>query len=355
MDVLHQDVAETAVAAPSALKSATIGDGRAALATGRTSLFLGAGPSCALGGPSWSQLEAAIVNEFVDSSVRAEIQARGWWDLMDFVCETLDRRAPVEAFIRGKLEHIGVEPWFEQLLQAPWERVYTTNYDDVAARANDISKSGLARFESYYGGRLPYNPVSTERPVIKLMGDVHESYPSKGAMILCRSDLSLNVTAEAYRTTVQALRDDIDAGVNVVVLGQSLEDRILVSVLTDIVRTRGSKPAGKLFLVSKRPPRWDIQLALAKLEPKFIEATAQQLTKELAGVEGPLPPERGLRVKIKGHPVNLGPHVLRLLDETGYLVDTTSAGTQFSGAEDFLARSAYSKEAFDRNWDFKRR
>jgi hypothetical protein len=109
-----------------------------------------------------------------------------------------------------------------------------------------------------------------------------------------------------------------------------------------------------LFIVATKQPRWDIQLALARLDPQFVEATAETLARTLAGVAGPLPPERGLRLTVKGKPINLGPHVLRILDETGFLIDSNTRGTTFAGPEDFLARSAYSKEAFDRNWDFKR-
>ncbi len=151
-----------------------------------TSLFYGAGVSIGSGGPNNNQLFAAIKTRFPEG--KAENFFGYLQEISDF---DYSNRREIEQFVKDNLASITPQSEHEYLFSLPWRAILTTNYDRIP---NLISKT-LDDRRYIIPIVDPESQIDPTRPdllyCIKLLGDVDNSYPVGGWMVLSDSDLRL--------------------------------------------------------------------------------------------------------------------------------------------------------------------
>jgi hypothetical protein len=197
---------------------------------GRVTLFLGAGASCAAGGPSGGDLTRLIKRRFPNSSQSLK-------DFIEVCQDVIDtppyNRNELEEFIREKL--ISLQPSNSHLLMTKydWSAIFTTNFDDLVEVAYRISQHRLKHCQVIFSERFQVNPSDRSKICLfKLMGSLNAVEGETGSMVLSRADY--NQALLRRRKYFDLLSDFVKNG-TIVFIGYGFGDRLALDVIDDIL------------------------------------------------------------------------------------------------------------------------
>lgn len=139
--------------------------------------------------PTWNQLARAMFEEICPKPTNAtEEEAMAWEQALDqsnplavaSKYEAMRGRKKLDSFLHKAIPDKESEPGdlHKLLLQLPWRDVFTTNYDTLLERANELERSyGIVQFkEDLQSARIPR--------IVKLHGTLH----SETRLIISRED-----------------------------------------------------------------------------------------------------------------------------------------------------------------------
>lgn len=204
------------------------------LRNARTTLFLGAGCSMSVGGPSGSELLSRVVNNF--SNVYFT-NTNNFFDVcQDIVDSENYSRTDLEKFIRKQLYGIFPCENHYTLFSIPWKCIFTTNYDLTLERSISTKLKNLN-----------IRVVTEDKPEIelkrsdllyyvKIFGSIDISYGNQGNPILTRTDYTTSYSRREsyYKILAECIREG-----PVIFLGYSFEDNLVYSMLSELQQTVG--------------------------------------------------------------------------------------------------------------------
>ncbi len=318
----------------------------ALVASNECTLFLGAGPSIAAGGPSWDDLSRTLHAQFECTHPNPE----EWWDVVEEAID-LHGQGAVYDGVRIALEGIPVPAWEQQLLALPWREIYTTNYDATFHRMSTL-EAGERKLRIYSSGELPERDLTVTKPVYHLMGCMERRSGETGSMVLSKDDQVLR--SQEFAPYFRRLKDAIDDGYPTIVVGHSLNDGVLRQAMKLTARAASTGQNGRVMVVTPHAPDARALRGMAQLDITHVQGTAEDLARVLAEVQfvGPIPGGRIIQFGTKG--VQLSETTERLANTNGMLIDAREAGYEGIDKNKFYASSVYSREAFKENWDFVR-
>lgn len=312
---------------------------------GRPVLFLGAGPSMSQGGPSWTKLGEMIADKF-------HVKETDMLRSCDMLCRPNEGRVGVEAFIDEVLSPLAPGTVLSSLLALDWRAVFTTNYDPIPEKIG--ATVGPRRIVISEDGAPVKSADRRTLPIYKVMGSCYRRFPDVGAMQLSASDIRRG--ADKRRPFLQELHELLTRR-DLVIVGSSLEDNLLLDFFEDMLNEPGARLTSKHFLVSPRPLTGDLRERAEGLGVVHITGDVNSLVQALTASPLPTPPvHAGRQIHVGSRHILLSPEFEdeHLHAYVGRLIDSTYRGEEFAGKETFYRRSAYSKEAFDKGWDFQR-
>ena len=189
------------------------------LKSNQTTLFLGAGSSIGIGGPSGKRLLDKVINEFSDVIF---LNDKNFFDVCKDIIESENHSRPeLEQFIKKQLDGLYPNEKHVKLISLPWKCIFTTNYDTVLERiSQDKSKGRIIR-----SIKEQEPDIELERHdilyYIKIFGSIDTLYGEEGYPILSRTDH--NTSFLRRNSYYKILSDCIRKG-PVIFLGYSFED-----------------------------------------------------------------------------------------------------------------------------------
>lgn len=202
---------------------------------GRALLFLGAGFS--RGAKSMSLKEENKEEDFPSGDELAN-------ELMQLLGETNERKHPLDrcaglfeakrlrsgllATLARRLKVTKIAEFQETILSCPWNRIYTTNYDDIVSRANCLPKK-LRRIG--LDDDIPHYTNSTIE-CLYINGYLNMEYPESSNIVITRQDYASpnNTRREEF---IRTFRTDVSMVDNVFFLGYSVYDIEVAKILQE--------------------------------------------------------------------------------------------------------------------------
>lgn len=270
--------------------------------------------------------------------------------MADDAIETLGRAA-VHSFLQNQLGPIPVPEWMLDLARHEWLEVYTTNYDATADRVRHLH-GGNRRPRLYFGGELPVDGLHGQKPVYHLMGSLDREPGAPGSLILTVDDRvqRANELTPYYRR----LKDHLDDGVPLVIVGHSLRDHVLRDAIKSTQQALPTGTSGRVYVVTPEAPKGAALRGLNSLDLVHVPADAQQLSEALGGARLAIPGPAGRVVAFAGEEVALSGTTIRSIGRYTSLIDERFEGESNLTQDQFYASSLYKREAFGAEWDFRR-
>jgi SIR2-like domain len=189
----------------------------------KPTLFLGAGCSMEIGGPSGNELLNVILNRFFDVEYS---NGKNFFDVCEDIIDSKNHsRLELEEFIKKQLDGLYPREQHFQILSFPWKCIFTTNYDMV-----------FERILPYKFPNKSLRVVKENKPeinlrrydlvhYIKILGSIDSSYGEEGNPILSRTDYHTSfLRRESY---YQILGDCAREG-PIIFMGYSFEDNLVL-------------------------------------------------------------------------------------------------------------------------------
>lgn len=236
-------------------------------------LFIGAGFSMDSGGPDGYRLLSELKHHFGDSD---DIDILKY--LEKIIGTNNDVRKEVERVIRNYLITLTPNDNQKYLFSIPWKAVLTTNYDLIP----DFIETSIDKNREI----IPF--LSEKRESIdvyrndllycfKLFGDINRKFRQEGHMILTETD-------RRYETTrlinILNLFSDISSSGNIIYLGYSFKDNLVLDILKDINRSNENIPWNG-YVVKPTPLDKDMEDNLVPFNIKWVKGDVESFVKEL--------------------------------------------------------------------------
>lgn len=207
-----------------------------------TVLIFGAGASLPSNAPSVSVLIQSISSEF-------GIEANGLsLSEISALAEDKRNRTDLIRLIRQKFHGLKAKGALLNLPSHAWRGIYTTNYDELVEDAYQRAHKPLTIFSSDFDFKAQGDPTATK--LFKLHGTISKDSVDGFVhnMILTQTDY--DYTNEYRQALYNRLKDDLHPGSQAVIIGQSLNDDHLRSLIEDVISINKKAGAGgRIFLV----------------------------------------------------------------------------------------------------------
>lgn len=240
------------------------------------SLFIGAGFSMDSGGPDGYRLLSELKHHFGDTD---DI------DILKFLEKKIgtnnDIRKEVERVIKKYLITLTPNDNQRYLFSIPWKAVLTTNYDLIP----DIIEISMDKNREI----IPFLSEKKESIDIyrddllycfKLFGDINRQFPQEGHMILTETD-------RRYETTrlinIMNLFSDISSSSNIIYLGYSFKDNLVLDILKDIRRSNENIPWNG-YVISPTPLTEEMVKSLIPFNVEWVKGDVESFVKSLKKV-----------------------------------------------------------------------
>ena len=201
---------------------------------GNVSLFLGAGVSCAAGGPSGEELTNGIKKNF--PKINQELN-----DLID-VCQDVNDTPPyglneLEKYIKSQLNALQPSKYHMLLTKYDWPVIFTPNFDDLIELAYRTSTIKIKDCTPVYGDKFYFNLADRSKLFLfKMMGSITTLEGESGAMVLTRAEY--NRALVRRRKYFEHLMDFVKNG-TMVFIGYGFYDRLVLDAIGDLIDIYG--------------------------------------------------------------------------------------------------------------------
>jgi tetratricopeptide (TPR) repeat protein len=202
---------------------------------GKVVLFLGAGASCAAGGPTAEEFSKMIKEKFpkINQSLNDFIEV-----CQDVIDTPPYSRIDLEEFIKIKLDSLQPTRAHKIMTKYDWAAIFTTNFDDLIEVAYRVSTEQQHKAcQPIYSENFQVNPSDRSRVYLfKIMGSIKVAESESGHMVLSRADYNRALTRR--REYLKLLSDFVKTG-RLLFIGYSFADRLVLDVIDDLKEMYG--------------------------------------------------------------------------------------------------------------------
>jgi hypothetical protein len=265
------------------------------------SLFLGAGSSINAGGPTSKELLVEVRKKYPQIG-----DEKDFFRAFDKIIINDDKRAEVEAFLKSVFISLSPKSENRYLVSIPWRTILTTNYDmilDFICNTLDGKRSLQTQTSSE-----PRVEIRRDDYLycFKLFGDVSIPYSRDGHMVLTNSDRRRAYSRQAIYLK---LFTDLARTGNIVYIGYSFEDELVLDILHDLVYESRTFPH-RGFAVTPHPPSEEVAKKLSKNNIEWVQGTLEDFVNEAKKVFGEIPKSCSVSmqpIKVHGNLIEIDP------------------------------------------------
>lgn len=323
------------------------------LASNQTTLFLGAGLSMGIGGPSGNALISEVKRQFNDVEWSG---SRNFFDICKDVLDSENHsRVELEEFILKRLEGLYPNNNHNELVSLPWKCIFTTNYDTV------LEKIPSANF-----GNRTLRPIKQRNPnielnrrdilyYIKIFGSIDSRYGEEGYPILSRTDY--NTSFLSRNSYYQILSDCIRQG-PIVFLGYSFEDNLVFDLMAELQQVSGPDIVRTSYAISPDNPADKVLKKFAKYNIIHIKGTFEDLiniSRDKFKDQKLRPLYSDKTIHVKGYPLEIPISLERACSEYFTFLNSLSGKSSIiKDINNFFSGAEISFYPYSKNWDFIR-
>ena len=322
------------------------------LKSNQTTLFLGAGSSIGIGGPSGKKLLDKVIIEFSDVIF---LNDKNFFDVCKDIIESENHSRPeLEQFIKKQLDGLHPNEQHIKLISLPWKCIFTTNYDTVLERiSQDKSKGRIIR-----SIKEQEPDVELERHdilyYIKIFGSIDTLYGEEGYPILSRTDH--NTSFLRRNSYYKILSDCIRKG-PIIFLGYSFEDNLVFDLMDELQQVVGPDIIRPSYAISPNKPSTKIQRLFTKNKINHIEGTFEDFVSaaynEFEGKKFE-PVYSQKTIHIHGVPIDIPSSLERPSKEYFSFLHSSSIESNTKDVKNFFNRDDLSFYPYLKQWDFIR-
>jgi len=317
---------------------------------GKVALFLGAGITCSVGGPSGSELSEKIKSFFpnIDQNLTE------FMDICQDVIETPPyNRNELEEFIRDIFKKL--QPGFShsELVKYNWGTIFTTNFDDLV----ELSYRQFNNRRSCYRINTEKFQVNiadrTKIYLFKIMGCMEALEKNSSCMVLTRSDYNKSIiTRQEY---FNLLSDFVKNG-TMLFIGYSFKDRIVLEIMDELKQIYGEDRLPWSYAIFK-----DIQLD----KKEVYKFSSRKIIPIKGSVDDVLKffkenynfdrsKRKHINIKIDGQTINISDAEFRQLSEHFIILNESKINEDPGNMDDFFKGINNRFSVFKEKWDFQR-
>jgi len=322
------------------------------LKSNHTTLFLGAGSSMDVGGPSGNKLLSDVIRKFSDVKFSND---KNFFDVCKNIIDSENHsRTELEKFIIKQLEGLYPDEKHNNIVSLPWKCIFTTNYDTVLERIHPDK----------FKGRI-FRPIKERKPevelkrqdvlyYIKMFGSIDAPYSEEGYPILSRTDY--NTSFISRNSYYKILGDCIRQG-PIVFLGYSFEDGLVFDIMAELQEVIGPDIIRPSFAISPNKPSIDVQRSFAKYKIIHIDGTLEQFVssanKELKDKKFEFNYSEKT-IHVHGIPIDIPSSIERPSKEHFTFLHSSSIESEIKDPKKFFSGEDMSMYPYLKEWDFIR-
>jgi tetratricopeptide (TPR) repeat protein len=322
------------------------------LKSNQTTLFLGAGSSIGIGGPSGKRLLDEVTNEFSDVIFSND---NNFFDVCKDIIESENHSRPeLEKFIIKQLDGLYPNEKHIELISLPWKCIFTTNYDIVLERIpQDKSEGRIIR-----SIKEQEPEIELERQdilyYIKIFGSIDAPYGEEGYPILSRTDHS---TSFLRRNSYYKILSDCIRKGPIIFLGYSFEDNLVFDIMDELQQVVGPDIIRPSYAISPNKPSIKIQKLFSKYKIFHITGTFEDFVSSAYSEfknKKFKPVYSQKTIHVHGVPIDIPTSLERPSKEYFSFLHSSSIDSNTKDLKQFFNRDDLSFYPYLKRWDFIR-
>jgi hypothetical protein len=320
--------------------------------TRHTTLFLGAGSSIPLGGPSGGDLTKFVKKQFSDVKYLNE---NNFFDVCkDIIDSGKYSRIDLQKIIFKHLNGLFPDSKIEKLVNLPWKCIFTTNYDMVIERIPDDNlKNKKIRPVIENNPKIKFNNLLLLN-YVKIFGSIDIEYRNEGYPILLRSEHSTSF--ERRKSYYSILADCIREG-PIVFLGYSFKDDLVFDIFDELVLTTGINSLRESYAILPNTPDEKTIRFFEKFNIIYVKGTLddfiQQTDEQLADYNFDSVYTDKI-VHISGFPIEIPIATENQCRQHFDFLDQNFIESSYKNIKNFFTCEDLSYYPYQQNWDFER-
>ena len=322
------------------------------LKSNQTTLFLGAGSSIGIGGPSGDKLLKKVIDKFSDVEFSNN---NNFFDVCKDIIDSENHSRPeLEQFVIKQLSGLYPNKNHNELVSLPWKCIFTTNYDTV------LEKIPLIKIK----GRT-LRPIKEKEPdvelnrhdilyYIKMLGSIDAPYGDEGYPILSRTDY---ITSFLSRNSYYKILSDCIRKGPLVFLGYSFEDNLVFDLMDEMQQVVGKDIIRTSYAISPNNPSEKVRRLFAKYDIIHVKGTFEDFIssahKEFKDKKfDPVYSQKTIHVR--GVPIDIPSSLERPSKEYFDFLHSSSTESKQKELRTFFNNDDLSFYPYQQEWDFIR-
>lgn len=313
-------------------------------------LFLGAGSSKNLGGPSGIQLLESIKNNFSD----VKVDTNNFFDACKLIAES-DNHSLLELneFITKQLNGLYPNQDHIKLLSLPWRCIFTTNYDTVVEKIppRDFKNRSIRVVKE----KVP--SVDFRRKdilyYVKLFGSIDSKGKDDGRPIITRQQYNTSIQRNAY---YKLLEDCLMYG-PIIFIGYSFQDDLIFDMMAELQETMGYDIKRPSYAIMPHKPNDKTLKSFHRYKINYVEGTlssfAERVSKEIID-KRVIPDYIDATIYIHGIPIDIPSSISQPSEEYIKFINSSSLKSPNKEPKNFFNGEDTSLYPYEQQWDFIR-
>ncbi|MDE4908194.1 SIR2 family protein [Methanogenium marinum] len=321
------------------------------ISTNQATLFLGAGASMGVGGPSGGQLLNEITSHFDNVEYGS---STNFFDVCQDIIESGKyTRYDLEKFIKKSLEGLHPNDIHSHLAALPWKCIFTTNYDLIIERIpqNEL-KGRRIRVVKNNGSTIEYKKDLLY--YFKIFGSIDTPSDLAGYPILSRTDSNISFSNRDFFYNI--LSDCIRQG-PIIFIGYSFEDHLVFDLMAELYRTNKPDIIRESFAIIPSQPSPKVQRFFDQYNIKTIKATCE----EFVDLVYPMFKDKPFKftqcdntIHIRGMPFDIPFAVAQSSKDNFIFLNSESTESKCKDMKSFFNNEDTSFYPYYSHWDFIR-
>ncbi len=320
--------------------------------TKHTSLFLGAGSSIPLGGPSGGELLNYLKKHYSDIEFS---YGDNFFDVCkDIIDSGKYSRIDLQTIIFRYLNGLFPNEQLIDLVNLPWKTIFTTNYDVVIERIpEERLKNKIINVIKENHPKIKFNKIGLLN-YIKILGSIDRPYREEGYPILTRTEFTTSF--ERRRMYYYTLTDCIREG-SIIFIGYSFRDNLVFEIFEEILETTGINALRESYAIIPGSLDDKTRRMFEKFHIIHIKGTLDEFIKNaneqfLNYDFTSIPSEKILHVL--GFPIEVPMTLENQCEEYFSILDQHFTISAYNDIKKFYNGEDSSYYPFLQNWDFQR-